>query len=106
MVQANKVTQEEVFEALRDVYDPEIPVNIVDLGLVYAVDIDDSNQVYVEMTLTAAGCGMGPFIAQNAEWAVTEIEGVEEAHVEVVFDPPWSPERITDEGRKLLGMDD
>jgi len=106
VVQANKVTQEEVFEALRDVYDPEIPVNIVDSGLVYAVDIDDSNQVYVEMTLTAAGCGMGPFIAQNAEWAITEIEGVEEAHVEVVFDPPWSPERITDEGRKLLGMDD
>ncbi len=89
-------------DALRDVYDPEIPVNIVDLGLVYGVDIDASNQVYVEMTLTAAGCGMGPFIAQNAEWAITELEGVEEAHVEVVFDPPWTPERITEEAASSL----
>lgn len=100
------VSREEVLDALRNVYDPEIPVNIVDLGLVYDVDVDDENRVFVQMTLTAPGCGMGPFIAQNAQWAVTEVEGVQDAHVEMVFDPPWSPDRITSEGKKLLGLDD
>jgi len=100
-----KVTREQVLEALRDVYDPEIPVNIVDLGLVYDVQVDEQNRVYTQMTLTAPGCGMGPFIAQNAEWAITEIEGVEEAEVEMVFDPPWTPDCITDEGKQLLGID-
>ena len=101
----DKVTREQVLEALREVYDPEIPVNIVDLGLVYDVQVDERNRVYTQMTLTAPGCGMGPFIAQNAEWAITEIEGVEEAEVDLVFDPPWTPEYITDEGKQLLGID-
>ena len=57
------------------------------------------------MTLTAAGCGMGPYIAQQAEWAISEIDGVEDVKVELVFDPPWSPDRITDDGKKLLGID-
>ena len=91
-------------EALRDVYDPEIPVNVYDLGLIYDVQLNDGN-VYVQMTLTAPGCGMGPYIAQNAEWRIAEIEGVEDVEVEMVFDPPWNPEMITEDGKKLLGLD-
>ena len=101
---SNNITEEKVYEALREVYDPEIPVNIVDLGLVYEVDIDEGD-VEVKMTLTAAGCGMGPYIAQQAEWAISEVDGVEDVTVELVFDPPWNPERITDDGKKLLGID-
>ncbi len=98
------LTTDEVYEALRDVYDPEIPVNIVDLGLVYGVDVAD-NIAEVKMTLTFAGCGMGPYIAQQAEWRLAEIDSVEDVNVEVTFDPPWTPDMITDEGKKLLGLD-
>lgn len=100
------VTVEQVTTALRDVYDPEIPLNVVDLGLIYNVEVDDNSRVHVEMTLTAAGCGMGPFIAQQAEWAITEVEGVKDVEINITFDPPWSAENITDDGRTLLGMDD
>ena len=103
---AADVTVEEVTAALKDVYDPEIPVNVVDLGLIYAIEVDDNNKVHVEMTLTAAGCSMGPFIAQQAEWAINDIEGVKDVEVEVTFDPPWSPDSISEDGRKLLGLDE
>ncbi len=107
MMTAQKSTlAEEVTDALRDVYDPEIPLNIVDLGLVYDVSVSDDKNVSVLMTLTAAGCGMGPFIAQQAEWAVAEVEGVKDVNVEIVFEPPWSPERISEDGKKILGIDD
>ena len=99
-----EVTIGEIQEALRDVYDPEIPVNVLDLGLIYDIKIDEG-QVYLQMTLTAPGCGMGPYIAQNAEWRIAEIDGVEDVEVDMVFDPPWSPELITEEGKKLLGLD-
>ena len=98
------LTAEEVYEALRDVYDPEIPVNVVDLGLVYGVEVDEGN-VDVKMTLTFAGCGMGPYIAQQAEWRIAEMDAVEDVNVELTFDPPWTPDLITDEGKKLLGLD-
>jgi metal-sulfur cluster biosynthetic enzyme len=98
------ISRENVLEALRDVYDPEIPVNIVDLGLVYEVEVEDGD-VAVEMTLTAAGCGMGPYIAQQAEWRIAELDGVEDVTVDVVFEPPWSPDRITEEGKQLMGLD-
>jgi FeS assembly SUF system protein len=98
------LTREAVFEALKSVYDPEIPINVVDLGLVYDVQIKEGGGVYVQMTLTAPGCGMGPFIGQQAEWAVQDIEGVEEVEVEMVFDPPWSPDRISEEARAQLGI--
>ena len=99
------VAQEKVREALKDVYDPEIPVNVVDLGLIYEVQVSEENQVHVLMTLTAAGCGMGPYIAQQAEWAIAEIEGVQDVNVEIVFDPPWTPDFITEDGKKTLGVD-
>ena len=99
------LTQDDVLEALRDVYDPEIPVNIVDLGLVYGVNVQEGD-VDVRMTLTFAGCGMGPYIAQQAEWRLAELEGVEDINADLVFDPPWTPEMITEEGKRLLGLDD
>ena len=98
------VSVEQVREALKDVYDPEIPVNVVDLGLIYEMDVSDGNEVFVKMTLTAPGCGMGPYIAQQAEWAVAEIEGVEDVNVELTFDPPWSPDMVTEDGKVLLGL--
>ena len=87
---SNAVTKEQVYEALKDVYDPEIPVNVVDLGLIYDVDVEE-NEVFVEMTLTAQGCGMGPYIAQQAEWRIAEIEHVEDVEVDLVFGPALEP---------------
>ena len=98
------VDREEVYEALRTVYDPEIPVNVVDLGLIYDVQVSDANDVFVQMTLTFPGCGMGPHIAQQAEWAVQDVEGVEEVNIELTFDPPWSPDLISEEARNMLGI--
>ena len=98
------ITLDDVYEALRDVYDPEIPVNIVDLGLVRDVSLVDGN-IDMQMTLTFAGCGMGPYIAQQAEWRLAELEGVDDINVDLVFDPPWTPDEITEEGKKLLGLD-
>ena len=94
---------QDIYESLKAVYDPEIPVNIVDLGLIYDVQINDSN-VYVRMTLTAPGCGMGPYIAQQAEWAIQEIDGVEEVEIELVFEPAWSPDLISEDARAQLGI--
>ena len=104
MANLKTVTKDDVLEALRDVYDPEIPVNIVDLGLVYEVEVADAD-VEVQMTLTFAGCGMGPYIAQQAEWRLAEVEGIEDINVALVFDPPWTPDMITEEGKRLLGLD-
>ena len=98
------VTRDDVLEALKDVYDPEIPVNVVDLGLVYDVDVVE-NDVSIQMTLTFAGCGMGPYIAQQAEWRIAELENVADVNVEMVYEPPWTPEMITEDGKKQLGLD-
>lgn len=98
------ITRDDVLEALKDVYDPEIPVNVVDLGLVYDVDVVE-NDVSIQMTLTFAGCGMGPYIAQQAEWRIAELEHVEDVNVEMVYEPAWTPEMITEDGKKQLGLD-
>ena len=104
MAETATLTREDVLEALKDVFDPEIPVNVVDLGLVYDVKVEDGD-VDVKMTLTFAGCGMGPYIAQQAEWRLAELEAVEDVNVEMVYEPPWSPDLITEDGKKLLGLD-
>ena len=104
MADTSVVTKEDVEEAMKDVYDPEIPVNVVDLGLVYNIDVT-KGKVYVQMTLTAPGCGMGPMIAQQAEWRIAEMDGVEDVEVEMTFDPPWTQDLISEDGKKLLGMD-
>lgn len=105
----SQITREAVFEALRDVYDPEIPLSIVDLGLVYDVAIHPVEGtakavVDLKMTLTTMGCGMGPMIAGNARDRVTRIEGVADANVEIVWEPPWNQEMISEEGRITLGL--
>ena len=97
------VTEEAVLDILKNVYDPELPVNVVDLGLVYDVDVAN-DVVNVKMTLTAPGCPMHDSISRTAEMAIETLDGVKEAHVDMVWDPPWTPERITDEGRRLLGI--
>lgn len=95
--------------ALRTCYDPEIPVNIVDLGLVYDTRISDLPdggwRVDVKMTLTAQGCGMGASIAGDAEEKLLSIPGVKDASVRVVWDPPWTAHMISEEGRQKLGID-
>lgn len=99
--------EKQVWEQLRNCYDPEIPVNIVDLGLIYGMDVEEGEngrRVNVKMTLTAPGCGMGPSLAADAEQRILSLSGVEAAHVELVWDPPWTPERISPEGREKLGM--
>jgi probable FeS assembly SUF system protein SufT len=99
--------EKEVWLKLKTCYDPEIPVNIVDLGLIYHMEItplSEGNRVDVKMTLTAQGCGMGGSIAADAMGKLLGIPGVKEADVQVVWDPPWTPEKISPEGRTLLGM--
>ena len=97
------VTKEEVYEALHECYDPEIPVNIVDLGLVYDVDVVD-DKVEVKMTLTTPGCGMGGMIAANAQSLIVDLPGVTEANVNIVWDPPWDASKISEEAREKLGI--
>ena len=104
MAETATLTQDTVLEALKDVYDPEIPVNVVDLGLVYDLNVEEGD-VSVKMTLTFAGCGMGPYIAQQAEWRIAEMDGVEDVEVEMVYEPPWSPDMITEDGKAQLGLD-
>tara|TARA_Y100000758_G_scaffold256128_1_gene193115 strand:+ start:2678 stop:3001 length:324 start_codon:yes stop_codon:yes gene_type:complete len=104
LMEGTQITHGAVVEVMKEVYDPEIPINVVDLGLVYDVSVQEGN-VHVLMTLTAPGCGMGPFIAQQAEWAIAELEGVSDVEVEMTFDPPWNPEMISEDGKKLLGID-
>jgi len=99
--------EQSVWTQLKTCYDPEIPVNIVDLGLIYALDIkpeESGTSVLVKMTLTAPGCGMGPIIASEARQKILTLEGIADANVELVWDPPWSPERISEEGKQKLGM--
>ena len=103
------VDEKAVWDTLRDCYDPEIPVNIVDLGLVYDMQLaslpSGRSAVSVKMTLTAPGCGMGGVIAGDAQQRLLTLPGVEEANVEIVWDPPWHHSMITEQGRKILGMD-
>jgi probable FeS assembly SUF system protein SufT len=99
--------EKEVWERLKTCYDPEIPVNIVDLGLIYNMEIspvETGSRVDVKMTLTAQGCGMGGSIASDAQNKLLDIPGVTEADVQVVWDPPWTAEKISPEGRTLLGI--
>ncbi|HWI56401.1 MAG TPA: metal-sulfur cluster assembly factor [Bacillota bacterium] len=92
-----------VLEALRQVVDPEINCNIVDLGLIYSVKIDGA-KVWVQMTLTTPGCPMHESISWGAKTALLNLEGVEEAEVEVVWDPPWNPDMMTETGRAKVGL--
>ena len=101
---------EAIWAQLRQVFDPEIPVNIVDLGLVYSMDVDKisepepGHRVNVAMTLTAPGCGMGPAIAEDAKSKILLVPGVSDADVRITWDPPWNQQMISEEGKMKLGL--
>jgi probable FeS assembly SUF system protein SufT len=100
--------EEVVWDALSGCYDPEIPVNIVDLGLVYDMKIsgqENSRKVEVKMTLTAQGCGMGPVIADDAKTRIEALPQVSEVSVDIVWDPPWNPRMMSAEGKRVLGLE-
>jgi probable FeS assembly SUF system protein SufT len=105
---AGPVDEEKILEVLRTCYDPEIPVNIVDLGLIYDVQIsslpDKGKRVEVKMTLTAVGCGMGPVIQQDVANKILSLPGVAEAEVHLVWDPPWNRDMISDAAKLELGL--
>ncbi len=107
--QEGDFSEASVWEALKQCFDPEIPVNIVDLGLIYDLRIDEGKgskkDVAIKMTLTAQGCGMGPVIAEDAKNRVEQLEEVENAEVQIVWDPVWSPQMISENGRQVLGLD-
>lgn len=104
----NSTLEEKAWALMRTCFDPEIPVNIVDLGLVYECDLqacDDSQyQANVQMTLTAPGCGMGPVLAADVKSKLETLAEIKEAHVEIVLDPPWDQSMISDEGKLQLGL--
>ncbi len=104
------VTEDEVLSALKQCYDPEIPVNIVDLGLIYGVQFkpaaDDKQDVTVNMTLTSQGCPAHVMIGEQVKSRLEQLPGIRNADVNVVWDPPWSPERLSPDARKQLGIED
>jgi metal-sulfur cluster biosynthetic enzyme len=96
--------RDDVREGLKHVYDPEIGINIVDLGLVYDAEIAESGDVLVIMTLTSMGCPLGPVIVQEVQNALKDFEGVGEIDVKIVWSPPWSPALMSDDAKDELGM--
>ncbi|ARB93201.1 metal-sulfur cluster biosynthetic enzyme [Legionella sainthelensi] len=102
--QDSELLKEAIINALRGVYDPEIPVNIYDLGLIYDVSIDDNAHVLIQMTLTTPGCPVAQTFPGTVEQAVNQVEGVSDCTVELVWEPPWSQERMTEAARLELGI--
>ena len=100
--------EEQILDNLKSVFDPEIPVNVVDLGLIYRVKIEETeNQsriAHVDFTLTAPGCGMGPVIADDIKAKILELPGIDDAIIEIVWDPPWTQDLISEEGKMELGL--
>ncbi|GBC87119.1 Iron-sulfur cluster carrier protein [bacterium HR12] len=97
-------TVEQVYEALKQVYDPELGINIVDLGLVYDVSVSDEGDVHIEYTLTTMGCPIGPLIEQQIQMHVAQVPGVRSVTAEMVLRPAWSPEMMSEEAKAALGF--
>ena len=99
------IHEDQVWQALGTVFDPEIPVDLVNLGLIYSVKIDqEAKSVNIDMTLTAPGCGMGPVLVGDVEYRVRKVPNVKNVHVELVFDPPWSRDRMSEVAQLETGM--
>jgi len=101
---AGSELQTAVVDALKEIYDPEIPVNIYDLGLIYGVEVDEESDVTVTMTLTTPNCPVAETMPGEVELRASSVPGIRDAEVNLVFDPPWSPENMSDEARLELGM--
>lgn len=104
-MESNKTLMiENIIEVLKTVYDPEIPVNIYDLGLVYSIDVDEDKNATVVMTLTAPGCPVADMIIQNVYDVVTSVEGINDAHIDLVFEPAWDKSMMSEEAKLELGF--
>ena len=99
-----KLTEDQIYDALQSVIDPELNLNLVDLGLIYDVKINEKNEVHVIMTLTSMGCPMGQSIAKDVEQTVLGVEGVQDVLVEVTFEPPWNMNMMSDFAKDALGI--
>lgn len=97
-----KVTNQQVLDSLKECMDPEIPINVVDMGLIYGVDVKDDNNVDIKMTMTTRGCPLHDTLVSDVKRYVNKVPGVSEVNVEIVWDPPWTPERMSEEGKKLI----
>lgn len=104
MSENTKLTEEMILEKLKEVIDPEIGIDVVNLGLIYELKINPDNIVYVKMTMTTPGCPLTLWLLQAVEQKILEIPGVKDVEVELTFDPPWTPDRISEEVKKRLGM--
>ena len=104
MSENTRITKEMVLEKLKEVIDPEIGIDVVNLGLIYELKINPDNTVYVKMTMTTPGCPLTMWLLQAVEQKILEIPGVKDAEIELTFDPPWTPDRISEEVKKRLGM--
>lgn len=103
--ETGEILEEQVWQALKSIYDPEIPVNLVDLGLIYKMSIDPSSKgVNIDMTLTAPGCGMGPVMVSDIKYRVAKVPNVKSVNVELVFDPPWTRDMMSDEAKLATGL--
>lgn len=101
----DEILEEDVWYALKSIYDPEIPVNLVDLGLIYGVNINqDKQSIQITMTLTAPACGMGPVLVSDIKYRVAKVPNVKSVEVELVFDPPWTRDMMSDEAKLETGM--
>ena len=101
----SKVLYKDIVDVCKTIYDPEIPQNIWDLGLVYSIDIDDEKNVEVVMTLTTPSCPVGPEFLNTVKTRVQEVKGVNKCNVDLVWDPPWTPEMMSEETQTMLGME-
>lgn len=102
---SGQIVEDQVWQALDSVYDPEIPISLVSLGLVYSVAIEPAQKkVNIQMTLTAPGCGMGPVLVSDVKYRVEKVPNVDSVHVELVFDPPWSREMMSEEAQLEAGL--
>lgn len=98
------VSKDEIVTVLKDCYDPEIPINIWDLGLVYDINVQDDGNVGIKMTLTAPGCMMGGMIAEEVKSKIKAMNGVKDAKVELVWEPPWTPDKMSEEAKAQMGI--
>ncbi|MGI0082369.1 MAG: PqqD family peptide modification chaperone [Nitrosopumilaceae archaeon] len=97
-----KVTSQQVLDSLKQCMDPEIPINIVDMGLIYGVNVSDDNKVDIKMTMTTRGCPLHDTLVSDVKRYVNKVSGVSDVNVEIVWEPPWTPEKMSEEGKKLI----